>query len=87
MRKAFGLAVAMMAAPAIAASTPAAPASTPSNPAADDNKVICKQQKASGTRFAKKKCMTKAQWDLMAEQHRRDAEEWLNKPTINPPGD
>lgn len=85
MRTALGLAIAIMAAPAIAGSTPAVTPSASGDP--DASKLICKSQKDTGTRFAKKKCMTKAQWDAVAEQHKRDAKEMIDKALINPPGD
>ena len=85
MRRALGLALAIMAAPAIAAFDTAPAPGTPADPTADGNKVICKEQKDTGTRFPKKKCMTKAQWEAMAEHHKRDAKEMIDKAIISPP--
>lgn len=34
---------------------------------ADDNKKICKRIQSMGSRFSKKVCMTKAQWDAQRE--------------------
>lgn len=48
-----------------------------------DQKLVCKRQKNTGTRFEKKTCRTVQQWDQLREQHRRDAEEIINAPQIN----
>ena len=89
MRSALGLVIAIVAAPAIAASTPTGVSgtTTTSGRSADGNKIVCKGKPTTGTRFSKTKCMSKAQWDAMVEQQRREAEEMMNKPTIQPPGD
>jgi hypothetical protein len=88
MRNAFGLVLAIVAAPAIAASTPTGVSGTTTRgPSADGNKIVCKGKPTTGTRFSKSRCLTKAQWEAIAEQQRREAEEMFNKPTINPPGD
>lgn len=42
---------------------------------AADSRVVCKSQKATGTRLAKKSCRTVRQWDEMREQHMRDMKE------------
>ena len=76
---------AFLAAPAIA-TAPAQSGGARAEPAADSKKVICKKQSNAGTRFAKKKCLTKAQWEQMIEQHRRGAKELIDRPAISPPG-
>ena len=40
-------------------------------PATESEKMICKHQALTGTRFAKKICYTKADWDAKAEADRR----------------
>lgn len=42
--------------------------------------VVCKQTAKTNTRFAKRTCRTRAEWDQIAEQNRRDAEDMINKP-------
>jgi len=88
MRNAFGLVFAIVAAPAIAVSTPtAAPGTaTGGNATADGQKILCKGKPTTGTRFSKSKCMSKAQFEAMVEQQRREADEMFNKPTIGPRG-
>ena len=54
---------------AAAQPVPSEPRATP--PAADSEKMICKHQALTGTRFAKKICYTKADWDAKAEADRR----------------
>jgi hypothetical protein len=81
MRNTLGLIFAIIAAPAIAAADPSAPG----DPVADGEKIICKGKPSTGTRFATRKCMTKAEWEAMSEQHTRAAKEMFSKPTINPP--
>jgi hypothetical protein len=41
----------------------------------DPSTVICKTDPKPGTRFASKTCKTRAQWDQMAEEHKRAASE------------
>ena len=50
--------------------------------AADDNRMICKREKSTGTRFETKMCKTRQQWDAIREQHMRDAKEFIDRPTI-----
>lgn len=47
-----------------------------------EQRVVCKSQRATGTRFEKKTCMTVRQWDAVREQHRRDAKEMFDGPQI-----
>lgn len=49
----------------------------------DAEKRVCKQQKQTGTRFAKTTCRTRAEWEAIAEAARRTAEESFNKPVIS----
>lgn len=62
---------------ASAAQQPAAPSQ------ADPNERVCKVQTQTGTRFPKKRCHTRAEWDRLMEASRRQAAEEFNKPTIN----
>lgn len=43
--------------------------------AAEDDRVVCKSRRDTGTRFARKTCMTQRQWDEMREQQMRDLKE------------
>jgi hypothetical protein len=47
-----------------------------------DDRMVCKRQKKTGTRFESKTCKTAAQWETMAEQNRRDAAEMVNRPQV-----
>ncbi len=60
------------AAPANAQPTTVAPATVQADKAdADPDKMICHKEEITGSRFAKRVCMTKSQWD---EQQRRTEE-------------
>lgn len=63
------------------------PASAADQSAASDSsattKVICKNLQQTGSRFAKKTCRTKSEWDAMAEAARRRGEEMFNRPRVN----
>ena len=39
--------------------------------AADPERMVCKRQALTGTRFARKICFSRAEWDAQAEQDRR----------------
>lgn len=49
----------------------------------DPQQRVCKQQKQTGTRFAKTTCRTRAEWETIAEAARKTAEESFNKPVIS----
>jgi hypothetical protein len=49
----------------------------------DGQEMVCKRQANTGTRFAKKICHTRAQWEEITEAAKRAAAEDLNKPTVN----
>lgn len=73
-------ACAMLAVPAHAVSPVlAAPSSEPP----DDQRIVCKQEVKAGSRFAKRTCKSKAQWDLIAEAHKRSAKELIDRPKVN----
>lgn len=55
---------------ALAAAPALANEGTVTEPAADADKVVCKYQQRTGTKFPKKICLTKAQWAQMAEETR-----------------
>ena len=44
--------------------------------------VVCKQAAKTNTRFGKRTCKTRAQWEQISEQNRREAEEVINKPSF-----
>ena len=46
------------------------------------NKVVCKYELKTGTRFKERSCRTVKDWDAMREQHMRDAKEMAG-PTVN----
>lgn len=49
----------------------------------DGQKIICKERRKTGTRFTSKTCRTAAQWDKMAEEHRANAKEMIDRPQID----
>ena len=48
----------------------------------EKEKLVCKSQTGTNTRFKKKTCMTRAQWDAIAEQNKRDYSESRDRPVI-----
>jgi len=48
-----------------------------------DNKVVCRFEQNTGTRFQTRICHTNKQWDKIREQQLRDAKEMLNTTIIN----
>lgn len=59
-------------------STPAIASDQAKTATAKSDEVVCKRQKRSDTRFTEKICRTRAQWDEMAEQAKRDLAEQRN---------
>jgi hypothetical protein len=49
---------------------------------AGDQKVICKTQPRTNSRFGKRTCLTQAEWAKRTEQHKKDAAEMINRPII-----
>lgn len=49
----------------------------------DPDAMICKSEARTNTRFPTKTCRTRAQWDALIEQSKRDASDAINKPAIN----
>jgi hypothetical protein len=45
-------------------------------------KIICKERRKTGTRFTTRTCKTAAQWDKMAEEHRANAREMIDRPQV-----
>jgi hypothetical protein len=73
-------AVAGAAAPSPGNSPPSAPApaSHSAKPADDPDKMICRDEPITGSRFTRRVCMTKSQWDQLtaeAARMRRQTEE------------
>jgi hypothetical protein len=50
----------------------------------DGATMICKHKPPTNTRFATRTCHTRAEWDTIAEQNRRGAEEWIGGMKANP---
>lgn len=46
-------------------------------------KVVCKSRATTGSRFQKRTCRTKAEWDALEEQMKRDVAEQINRPRIS----
>jgi hypothetical protein len=46
----------------------------------DENKLVCKREQQTGTRFAKKVCRTSAEWDVIETLAKRAAAEVVNRP-------
>lgn len=67
---------------ALALGLPPLPGDAVSANSEDGEKMVCKYQLQTGTRFKKKVCMTAAQWEEMAEQHRSGAKELVDRPQI-----
>lgn len=56
-------------------------AATATKEAADD-RIVCKLQAKTGTRFKSKICRTHLQWEEMRAQNQRDAKEMIDRPVI-----
>ena len=65
---AFALAVVM---PAAAEETPAAPEAQKA-PIAKPDEMVCKKEEVVGTRFPRRVCMTRAQWEQRSLNARRN---------------
>lgn len=48
-----------------------------------EDERVCKQRASTGTRFTKKTCRTRAEWEAITEAARRDAAEAINRPVAN----
>lgn len=47
-----------------------------------EERMVCKYQMQTGTRFKTKVCKTAAQWEEMAEAHRKGLTDLVNRPQI-----
>jgi hypothetical protein len=47
-----------------------------------EQKIVCKRDAETGTRFKKKTCHSVAEWDVIAEENRRAAKELVG-PVVN----
>ena len=54
-------------------------------PSQDDaqSKIVCKSVLRTGTRFKERTCKSVKQWEVMRDQQRREASEWIDKPQVN----
>ena len=73
------LVIAALVAVPLLAGAPAAGA-TPAEGVSD--KVVCKNKAKTGTRFPNKTCRTRAEWEKITAQNKRDASEMIDKPAI-----
>lgn len=73
-----------MAMGAMAETTNTAPAAAPVSADSDSEKEICKSQKPTGTRLAKKKiCKTKAEWDEFNRLQREETDQMQRNDMAN----
>lgn len=47
------------------------------------DKLICKKEAKTGTRFPTKICHTRAEWDAISEQNKRDFKDALDGPRVD----
>lgn len=59
-----------------------APASNVHASEKSEERMVCKYQLQTGTRFKTKVCKTAAQWEEMAEAHRKGLNELVDRPQI-----
>lgn len=65
---------------ALTMSAQALSADKPAQPAAGEDKLICKREVPIGSLIAsRKRCMTKAQWERMAEDQQYETEKMVEK--------
>ena len=69
----------MLAALALVSPVSAQAGSTATTP---EDRVVCKYQTATGTKFKTKICKTHKEWEAMREQNRRDLKEMIDRPVI-----
>lgn len=67
----------------ILASTSAGPQGQAAPAPKAEDEVICKYQVRTATRFKKKICHTRARWEEISENSKRQAAEDFNKPSIS----
>jgi hypothetical protein len=59
------------------------PAPAATGAAVHADKLVCKDKARTGTRFPAKMCRTRAQWEQITLQHRREASEMIDRPVQN----
>ena len=67
---------------AFAALLSVAPAANVHASEKSEERMVCKYQLQTGTRFKTKVCKTAAQWEEMAEAHRKGLNELVDRPQI-----
>jgi hypothetical protein len=48
-----------------------------------EDRMVCKYQAVTGSRFKTKICKTEKQWEEIREQNRRDLKETIDRPVID----
>jgi hypothetical protein len=51
-------------------------------PTADTDRLVCKYELKTGTRFKERSCKSFKEWEAQREQHRRAAHEMIDTPKI-----
>ena len=51
-------------------------------PTADNDRLVCKYELKTGTRFKERMCKSFKEWEAQREQHRRAAQEMIDTPKI-----
>jgi len=77
----------MMVLAVTASLLPIAPtfANTAKGEAATENpkdRIVCKRTQRTGTRFYDQMCKTVGQWEAIAEEHRRNLNETVDRPQV-----
>lgn len=47
-----------------------------------NDRLVCKSEARTGTRFTTRICKTKDEWEAISEQNIRDAHDMINRPVI-----
>ena len=66
----------------ILALSPPLAAEAPAGPSVDGDKLVCKVEAKTGSRFPTKTCRTKAEWEQIRMQHQRELKEMIDRPKI-----
>ena len=71
----------------LAAAAPVVPAAATNAAAAEtaregDQALVCKSTQRTGTRFQSKVCRTRAVWEQIEEESKRQAREMIDRPVI-----
>jgi hypothetical protein len=68
---------------ALALATPSAAQLSPTATAPDSSdRMVCKSEIRTGTRFKTRNCKTWREWEAIREAHRRAAKEMIDRPVI-----